>query len=123
MQNNQNPNQKAKNTITKPTTRLAAKYVLINMLFRILLIIQIIHFSLNRTTISTNVKVKPSLNTSKTVLKVSSGLNENVSNIPKAIARPKAVGLVKSFRGTLTRSSSLRNKSVSKFKIHIQFRK
>lgn len=72
---------------------------------------------MNRTTISTNVKVKPSLNTSKPVLKVNTGLNENVSNIPKAIARPKTVGLVKTFRGTLTRSSSLRNKSVSELNL------
>lgn len=70
-------------------------------------------FSLNRTTTSVTTKVKPILNTSKTVLKVNSGLNENVSNIPKAIIRPKTVGLIKTYRGTLTRSSSLRNKSAS----------
>ncbi|XP_025412607.1 G2/mitotic-specific cyclin-B isoform X3 [Sipha flava] len=92
LQNNQNANQKSKIIITKPTTRLAT--------------------NLNRSTLPTNVKVKPSLNTSKTVIKGNTGLNENVSNIPKAITRPKTVGLVKSFRGTLTRSSSLRNKSV-----------
>ncbi|XP_060861553.1 G2/mitotic-specific cyclin-B [Metopolophium dirhodum] len=99
LQNNQNANQKGKITITKPTiqitkptTRLAS--------------------NLNRTTTSVTTKVKPSLNTSKTVLKVNTGLNENVSNIPKAIIRPKTVGLIKTYRGTLTRSSSLRNKSV-----------
>jgi len=70
-------------------------------------------FSLNRTTTSVTTKEKPSLITSKTVLKVNSGLNENVSNIPKAIIRPKTVGLIKTYRGTLTRSSSLRKKSVS----------
>lgn len=73
--------------------------------------------SLNRTTTSVNSKGKTTLNTSKTILKVNSCLNENVSNIPKAIVRPKALGL-KPFRGTLTRSSSLRNKSVKK-KIYI----
>lgn len=69
-------------------------------------------FSLNRTTTSVTAKVKPSLNTSKTILKVNSGLNENISNIPKAITRPKTAGLIKTYRGTLTRSSSLRNKAV-----------
>lgn len=67
--------------------------------------------SLNRTTTSIATKVKPPSNTTKTVLKVNSGLNENVSNIPKAIPRPKAV--LKPYRGTLTRSLSLRSKSVS----------
>ncbi|XP_025201193.1 G2/mitotic-specific cyclin-B2 [Melanaphis sacchari] len=99
LQINQNANQKGKITITKPTiqvtkptTRLAS--------------------NLNRTTTSITSKVKPSLSTSKTVLKVNSGLHESVSNIPKAIVRPKTAGLVKTYRGTLTRSSSLKNKSV-----------
>lgn len=70
-------------------------------------------YSLNRTTISVTAKVKPSLNTSKPVLRVNSGLSENVSNIPKAIARPKVVNVLKPYRGTLTRSSSLRSKSVN----------
>lgn len=77
-------------TTTKPTTRLAS--------------------NLNRTTTSVTLKGKPTLNTSKTV-KGSSCLKENVSNIPKAVTRPKVFGL-KPYRGTLTRSSSLRNKSV-----------
>lgn len=77
--------------------------------------------SLNRTTTSVTTKVKPSLNTSKTILKVNSGLHENVSNIPKAIVRPKTVGLVKTYRGTLTRSSSLRNKSVSEIQLLNKF--
>lgn len=68
-------------------------------------------FSLNRTTTSISTKVKPSSNTSKTVLKVNSGLKENVSNIPKAIPKPKAV--LKPHRGTLTKSSSLQGRSVS----------
>lgn len=63
---------------------------------------------------SISTKVKSSLNTSKSVLRVNSGLNQNVSNIPKATARPKPTGMVKPYRGTLTRSSSLRNKPVSK---------
>lgn len=68
--------------------------------------------SLNRTTTSITTKVKPSLsNTSKTVLKVGSGGNENVSGIPKPLPRPKAI--LKPYQGTLTRSSSLRSKSVS----------
>jgi len=69
---------------------------------------------LNRTTTSVALKGKPTLNTSKTV-KGSSCLKENVSNIPKAVIRPrpKVFGL-KPYRGTLTRSSSLRNKSVNK---------
>lgn len=58
--------------------------------------------------------MKTTLNTSKSVLKVTSGNNENVSNIPQAIARPRALGTVRPYRGTLTRSSSLRNKSVNK---------
>lgn len=69
-------------------------------------------YSLNRTTTSINTKVKPSVsNTSKTILKVGSIGNENVSGIPKALPRPKAI--LKPYQGTLTRSSSLRSKSVS----------
>lgn len=71
-------------------------------------------FSLNRTTTSISTKVKPTLNSSKVGLKVNSGLKENVSNIPKAVTKPKPVGLVKTYQKTLTRSSSLRNRSVSR---------
>lgn len=65
-------------------------------------------YSFNRTTTSVAAKVRPSLNISKTTIKATSGSNENASNIPK----PKNV--IKPYRGTLTRSSSLKSKSVSK---------
>lgn len=61
--------------------------------------------------------MKPSVNTSKTV-KVNTGLNENASNIPKAITRSKGVA-VKPHRGTLTRVLSLRGKSVNKILYYI----
>ncbi|VVC39369.1 Cyclin, N-terminal,Cyclin-like,Cyclin, C-terminal domain [Cinara cedri] len=107
LQTNQNANQKGKTTIikpsitiTKPTTKIATS-------------------NLNRTTISATAKVKPSLNTSK-IVKVNTGVNENASNIPKAITRPKA--LAKPYRGTLTRSLSLRSKSVALTELQIKER-
>lgn len=68
-----------------------------------------IFFSLNRKTTYIDSKVKP---TSKTI---NSDLNENVPNIPKVITKhkTKTVGIIKPYSGTLTRSSSLRIKSVS----------
>lgn len=62
-------------------------------------------YSLNSTTIASKIN-----SSSKTVLKVNSALNKNVSNIPKAVARPTTVGLHQLNSGTLIR----RNRPVSK---------
>ncbi|XP_050539301.1 G2/mitotic-specific cyclin-B2 [Daktulosphaira vitifoliae] len=87
LQPSQNPIQRTKIAIAKPVTRLTT--------------------NLNRTTTTVNAK-----NCTKTVIKVNSTLKENVSSIPKAISRPRPSSMVRPLKGTLTRSSSLRSKSI-----------
>ncbi|XP_050432110.1 G2/mitotic-specific cyclin-B [Adelges cooleyi] len=90
LQPTQNANQKGKIAVPKPSTRLTA--------------------NLNRTTTTLTA---PKLNSTKTVVKVSSTLKENVSSIPKAIIKPRLTSMVRPYKGTLTRSSSLRSKSIN----------